>query len=113
MVSASACSVVAIPTWAGDENVGELTLEQLHTQIRQISHVYLKAPTKPVFLRTRELRDRALALLTGQQRPSHTRELYAAAGWSLAGLDVGGPQPAGRRRRSHRSRLAVRRAGRP
>jgi transcriptional regulator with XRE-family HTH domain len=31
--------------WAEDENVGELTLEQLHAQIRRISHAYLKAPT--------------------------------------------------------------------
>jgi transcriptional regulator with XRE-family HTH domain len=86
-------------TWAEDENVGELTLEQLHTQIRRISHAYLKAPTGPLFLRTRELRDRAFNLLAGQQRPSHARELYSAAGWSLTVLawmsvDLGRPDAA-------------------
>jgi transcriptional regulator with XRE-family HTH domain len=85
--------------WAEDENVGELTLEQLHAQIRRISHAYLKAPTGPLFLRTRDLRDRAFTLLAGQQRPSHARELYAAAGWSLTVLawmsvDLGRPDAA-------------------
>jgi len=32
-------------TWAEAENVGELTLEQLHAEIRRISHAYLKLPT--------------------------------------------------------------------
>lgn len=85
--------------WAEDENVGELTLEQLHTQVRRISHAYLKAPTEPLFVRTRELRDRAFALLAGQQRPSHARDLYAAAGWALTVLawmsvDLGRPDAA-------------------
>jgi hypothetical protein len=72
--------------WAEDENVGELTLEQLHTQIRRISQAYLKVPTAPLFTRTKEVRDRAFTLLAGQQRPSHTRDLYAVAGWSLTML---------------------------
>ncbi|MGH3625361.1 MAG: hypothetical protein ACRDQ5_26865 [Sciscionella sp.] len=85
--------------WAEEENVGELTLEQLHAQVRRISHAYLKAPTEPLFVRTRELRDRAFALLAGQQRPSHARDLYAAAGWSLTMLawmsvDLGRPDAA-------------------
>lgn len=85
--------------WAEDENVGELTLEQLHAQIRRISHAYLKAPTGPLFIRAKELRDRAFSLLAGHQRPSHARELYAAAGWSLTVLawmsvDLGRPDAA-------------------
>lgn len=85
--------------WAEDENVGELTLEQLDAQIRRISHAYLKVPTGPLFVRTRELRDRAFSLLSGQQRPSHARELYAAAGWTLTVLawmsvDLGRPDAA-------------------
>jgi transcriptional regulator with XRE-family HTH domain len=85
--------------WAEDENVGELSLEQLHTQIRRISHAYLKAPMAPLFVRTRELRDRAFTLLAGQHRPSHARDLYAAAGWSLTVLawmsvDLGRPDAA-------------------
>lgn len=83
--------------WAEDENVGELTLDQLHTQIRRISQAYLKSPTAPLFTRTKEVRDRAFTLLAGQQRPSHTRDLYAAAGWSLIMLswmsvDFGRPE---------------------
>jgi transcriptional regulator with XRE-family HTH domain len=86
-------------TWAEDENVGELTLEQLHAQVRRISDAYLKAPTEPLFVRTKELRDRAFTLLAGQQRPSHARDLYAAAGWSLTMLawmsvDLGRPDAA-------------------
>lgn len=85
--------------WAEDENVGELTIEQLHAQIRRISHAYLKVPIGPLFIRTRELRDRAFELLSGQQRPSHARDLYAAAGWSLTVLawmsvDLGRPDAA-------------------
>lgn len=85
--------------WAEDENVGELTLEQLHAQLRRISHAYLKVPTEPLFVRTRELRDRAFTLLTGQHRPRLARELYAAAGWSLTVLawmsvDLGRPDAA-------------------
>jgi DNA-binding XRE family transcriptional regulator len=69
--------------WAEPENVGELTLEQLHSELRRISHAYLKAPTGPLFARTREVRNRAFTLLAGRQRPRHSRDLYAAAGWSL------------------------------
>lgn len=67
-------------------NVGELTVEQLVTQVRRISHSYLKVPTLPLFQRTRAVRDRAFLLLAGRQRPHQTRDLYAAAGWALTML---------------------------
>jgi hypothetical protein len=70
--------------WAEATNAGDLTVEQLHSDIRRIASAYLKAPTAPLFGRTRALRDRAFILLSGHQDPRHTRELYAAAGWSLA-----------------------------
>jgi len=70
-------------TWVETSNVGELTVEQLHSDIRRIALSYLKAPTLPLFERTRGLRDRAFSLLRGHQKPAHSRDLYSAAGWSL------------------------------
>lgn len=75
-----------ILTWAEAANVGDLTIEQIHTEIRRIAHSYLKVPTVPLFDRTRELRDRIVGLLNGRQKPSHSRELYSAAGWALTML---------------------------
>jgi len=98
-ISVAALESIELLAWAEMENVGELTLEQLHSEVRRISHAYLKVPTGPLFLRTRELRDRAFTLLAGQQRPSRARDLYAAAGWSLTMLawmsvDLGRPDAA-------------------
>lgn len=70
-------------SWAEPTNVGDLTIEQMHADVRRIAHSYLKAPTAPLFAHTRALRDRAFVLLSGHQDPRHTRELYATAGWSL------------------------------
>jgi hypothetical protein len=85
--------------WAESTNVGELTIDQMHAEVRRIAHTYLKVPTLPLFARTKALRDRAFTLLSGHQAPRHTRELYAAAGWSLAMLswisvDLGRPDAA-------------------
>jgi Helix-turn-helix domain len=73
-------------TWVETSNIGELTVEQLHSEIRRIALSYLKAPTLPLFERTRGLRDRAFSLLRGRQKPTHSRDLYSAAGWSLTVL---------------------------
>jgi DNA-binding XRE family transcriptional regulator len=75
-----------ILAWAEVANVGDLTIEQIHVEIRRIAHSYLKVPTLPLFDRTRELRDRIVGLLNGRQKPSHSRELYSAAGWALTML---------------------------
>ncbi|MFD9734630.1 hypothetical protein [Umezawaea sp. NPDC059074] len=85
--------------WAESTNVGELTIDQMHADVRRIAHSYLKVPTLPLFARTKALRDRAFMLLTGHQDPRHTRELYAVAGWSLTVLswisvDLGRPDAA-------------------
>lgn len=77
-------------------NVGDLTIEQLHTDIRRIAASYLQVDTLPLFVRTRALRDRAFILLDGRQRPGQARDLYTAAGWSLTLLgwmttDLGRP----------------------
>jgi len=95
-VSIAAHESTELLAWAEAENVGELTLEQLHSEVRRISHAYLKEPTVPLFRRTCQLRDRAFTLLAGRHRPSHARDLYAAAGWSLTVLawmsvDLGRP----------------------
>jgi hypothetical protein len=85
--------------FAEGSNVGELTVEQMHADVRRIAHLYLKVPTLPLFTRTCGLRDRAFVLLEGRQRPAQTRELYAAAGWALTMLawmsvDLGRPDTA-------------------
>ena len=69
--------------WAEVSNVGDLTVEQMHTDVRQIAHSYLKVPTLPLFARARAVRDQAFALLAGRQRPGQSRDLHAVAGWSL------------------------------
>ncbi|TQM78194.1 hypothetical protein FHX81_0450 [Saccharothrix saharensis] len=86
-------------SWAESTNVGDLTIEQMHTEVRRIAHAYLKVPTLPLFSRTLALRDRAFGLLSGHQAPRHARELYAAAGWSLTllswiSVDLGRPDAA-------------------
>jgi hypothetical protein len=90
---------VALLTMAEESNVGDLTVEQLHADIERIAQNYLKVPTKPLFLRSRAIRDRAFKLLAGRQPPGQTRDLYAAAGWALTllawmSVDLGRPDVA-------------------
>lgn len=85
--------------WVESSNVGELTIEQMHSEVQKIVRNYLKKPTMPLFNRTKALRDRAFNLLAGHQDPRQSRELYAAAGWSLTVLawmtvDLGHPEAA-------------------
>jgi hypothetical protein len=85
--------------WAQSSNVDDLTIEQIHAEIRSVANSYLKAPTMPLFERTRKLRDRAFGLLGGHPKPTQARELYSAAGWSLTVLawmstDLGRPAAA-------------------
>lgn len=82
--------------WVESSNVGELTIEQMHSEVQRIVRSYLKQPTLPLFGRTKALRDRAFNLLAGHQNPRQSRELYAAAGWALTTLawmsvDLGRP----------------------
>lgn len=90
---------ISLLTLAEESNVGDLTVEQLHADIQRIAQNYLKVPTKPLFLRSRAIRDRAFKLLNGRQPPNQTRDLYAAAGWSLMllawmSVDLGRPDVA-------------------
>jgi hypothetical protein len=81
---------------AEESNVGDLTVEQLQSDILRITQHYLRAPTKPLYVRARVIRDRAFRLLAGRQAPHQTRGLYAAAGWALnllawISVDLGRP----------------------
>ncbi len=86
-----------ILAWTETTNVGDLTVEQIHAEILRAAHSYLKVPTLSLFERTRQLRDRVVGLLAnGRQKPSQSRELYRAAGWTLTMLawistDLGAP----------------------
>ncbi|GAA2843354.1 hypothetical protein [Crossiella cryophila] len=73
-------------SWAESTNVGQFTIQDLHSDVRKVARAYLKEPTLPLFARTKALRDRAFTLLTGHQTPQQSQELYAAAGWSLTML---------------------------
>lgn len=83
---AAAAESTQFVMWAEMENVGDLTLDQLQSEVRRVVRAYGKAPAGQLFGRARELRDRAFVLLNGQQRPSYARELYAVGGWSLTFL---------------------------
>lgn len=85
--------------WAEVSNIGDLTLEQMHSDLRWIALHYLKVPTLPLFFRVRVIRDRAFGLLAGRQRPDQSRDLYETAGWALTLLawistDLGRPDAA-------------------
>lgn len=90
---------IALLTFAEESNVGELTVEQLHADIERISQLYLRTATKPLFERSRAVRDRAFVLLAGRQSPKQSRDLYAAAGWAITllawmSVDLGRPEVA-------------------
>lgn len=85
--------------WAEASNVGELTVEQMYSNLQRIARNYLKVPTPPLFIRARAIRDQVFALLAGHQRPDQSRDLYAVAGWALTLLgwistDLGRPDAA-------------------
>jgi len=90
---------VALLTFAEESNVGELTVEQLHADIERIAQNYLRVPTRPLFDRSRAVRDRAFRLLAGRQPPKQSRDLYAAGGWAITllawmSVDLGRPDVA-------------------
>lgn len=87
--------------WVEKQDVGALSIEGIHDDLRLISATYLKfskVSTVPLFLRAKAVRERCFELLrTGHRTPSVGRDLYSAAGWALALLgwmtvDFGGPE---------------------
>lgn len=80
--------------FAEQSNVGPHTLDQFQADLRRIVTVYPNRPIYPLFVELRSLRNRAFALLEGQQPPALTRELYLIAGalcavLSNASFDLG------------------------
>ncbi|CAM4074160.1 helix-turn-helix transcriptional regulator [Kibdelosporangium persicum] len=99
LVAIAADESAAFLGWVEMVNVGDLSIEQMHTEIRRSARDYLKVPTMPLFQRTKGLRDRSFALLAGHQKPAHGRDLYSVAGWSLTmlawmSIDLGYPEEA-------------------
>jgi|1186.fasta_scaffold00128_4 hypothetical protein len=87
---------IALLAFAEESNVGELTVEQLHADIERIAQSYLRTPTRPLFVKSRAIRDRAFRLLAGNQSPQQSRDLYTAAGWAITllawmSVDLGRP----------------------
>jgi hypothetical protein len=87
---------IALLSFAEESNVGELTVEQLHADIERIALSYLRTPLRPMFAKSRAIRDRAFTLLAGNQSPRQSRDLYAAAGWAITllawmSVDLGRP----------------------
>ncbi|WP_405589679.1 XRE family transcriptional regulator [Streptomyces sp. NBC_01190] len=70
--------------WAEPTNVGDMALEQIHTDVQRLSAEYLGGDAVSVFVRTRELRDKVFRLLEGHQSPRQSVELYVAAGYLCA-----------------------------
>jgi hypothetical protein len=87
---------IALLSIAEESNVGELTVEQLHADIERIAQSYLRTPIRPLFVKSRAIRDRAFGLLAGNQSPRQSRDLYSAAGWAITllawmSVDLGRP----------------------
>ncbi len=98
LLAAAAASTRYLPA-AEHTNIGDLSIEQLHTEVRRVASSYLKQPAPQLFIRTIQLRDHAFELLAGRQPPRRARDLYAAAGWALTMLawmsvDLGSPDAA-------------------
>ncbi|MFD0314657.1 helix-turn-helix domain-containing protein [Streptomyces flavalbus] len=61
-------------------NVSDVELEALESKITHIATDYVHAPLHPLFHDLLSTRDRIFSLLSGQQPPAQTRELYLLAG---------------------------------
>jgi hypothetical protein len=62
--------------WADTSNIGDATLENYATQVRQLADDYIYTAPYPLLLDVKRLRDRVFAKLQGHQRPDQTRDLY-------------------------------------
>ncbi|MEV4040409.1 helix-turn-helix domain-containing protein [Streptomyces umbrinus] len=71
--------------WAEASNVGDIALDQLMADTRALASDFLTADPLPLFVRTRQLRDRVFGLLEGHQHPRQAADLYVVAGY-LCGL---------------------------
>lgn len=99
LLVASAEESADFVSWAELANVGELTVDQIHADVRALAGAYLRTDTEPLVARTIAVRDRLFELLRGRQKPAQTRELYSATGWTLTllawiAIDLGQPDAA-------------------
>jgi hypothetical protein len=70
--------------WAEATNVGPVTIEQLHDQVRQLAQGH--SGPRALFDRALLLRNRVFDTLEGHQYPDQSRDLYMLAGWLCAML---------------------------
>ncbi|MEV0589427.1 helix-turn-helix transcriptional regulator [Nonomuraea sp. NPDC050310] len=84
MTQQAAAESAAWAQWAETSNVGDLALEQLLADTRDLALAYLSENPLVVFAKTRALRDRVFALLEGRQYPRQSADLYATAGYLCA-----------------------------
>ncbi|MEV6071952.1 hypothetical protein AB0L82_35890 [Nocardia sp. NPDC052001] len=101
----SANESAALLTLAEASNVGALTIQDMRADLRTATSSYLKEPTPPLFRRVVTVRDKAVGLLGGRQKPRHTAELMSIAGWAMSVLgwittDLGEPDIADKHLRS-------------
>lgn len=84
MTQQAAAESAAWAQWAETSNVGDLALEQLLADTRDLALLYLSENPLTVFAKTRALRDKVFALLEGRQYPRQSANLYATAGYLCA-----------------------------
>jgi len=70
--------------WAEGTNVGPVTIEQLHDQVRQLASGLIGP--RVLFDRALVLRNRVFDTIEGHQYPDQSRDLYVVAGWLCAML---------------------------
>jgi hypothetical protein len=78
IVIATAEESAAFGSWAKITNVGDFQLEHLQARLRYVARGVYRSPLDK-FLDAARLRNVALALLEGHQRPDQTRDLYLVA----------------------------------
>jgi hypothetical protein len=71
--------------WAEGTNVGPVTIEQLHDQVRRLAN---QVGPRALFDRALVLRNRVFDTLEGHQYPDQSRDLYVLTGWLCAMLCV-------------------------
>jgi hypothetical protein len=84
IVMAAADQSAEFGAWAEGTNVGPVTIEQLHDQVRQLADGLYN--TRTLFDRALLLRNRVFDALEGHQYPDQSRDLYVVAGWLCAML---------------------------
>ena len=72
--------------WAESANAGTFSVDQLLSELRSLSLLYITGSSVPVFLGARAVRDRAQELLRAHLTPRCSRDLHAIAGYACTML---------------------------